>query len=181
MKIRRPENLRPYTYLSLASNPTLLKPFQTLHKKVLDMTVTKQQRRNTNARLLLPDTCHAPLPDYMCVCVSSVAHQAPLSMGFSKQKYWSGLSFPTPGDLPDPGIKPVSLASPALAGRFLNTGPPYSLAGGGGGAQFLRCCPTVFPLWLAKKYSHSFFVLHNSVSIFLFDISSQRVKILAGK
>ena len=71
VKIRRPENLRPYTYLSPASNPTLLKPFQTLHKKVLDMTVTKQQRRNTNARLLLPDTCHAPLPDYMCVCVLS--------------------------------------------------------------------------------------------------------------
>ena len=40
---------------------------------------------------------------------------------FSRQEYWSGLPFPSPGDLPDPGIEPVSLASPALAGRFLTT------------------------------------------------------------
>ena len=53
-----------------------------------------------------------------------VAHQAPLSMGFFKQEYWSGLSFPTPGNLPDPGIEPVSLMSPALAGRFFTTEPP---------------------------------------------------------
>ena len=43
------------------------------------------------------------------------------SMGFPRQEYWSGLSFPTPGDLPDPGIKPVS---PALAGGFFTTEPP---------------------------------------------------------
>ena len=49
----------------------------------------------------------------------TVACQAPLSMGFSRQENWSGLSFPTPGDLPDPGIKPTSLASPALTSRFL--------------------------------------------------------------
>ena len=42
----------------------------------------------------------------------TVARQAPLSMGLSQQEYWSGLSFPTPGDLPDPGIKPTSLAPP---------------------------------------------------------------------
>ena len=50
-----------------------------------------------------------------------VAHQAPLSMGFSTQEYWSGLPFPTPGDLLDPGIKLGSLASPGLAGRFFTT------------------------------------------------------------
>ena len=44
--------------------------------------------------------------------------QVPLSMGFSKQEYWSGLPFPTPGDLPHPGIEHKSLASPTLAGRF---------------------------------------------------------------
>ena len=44
-----------------------------------------------------------------------IAHQAPLSMGFSRQEHWSGLPFPSPGGLPDPGIKP---GSPALAGRF---------------------------------------------------------------
>ena len=51
----------------------------------------------------------------------TVAHQAPLSMGFAKQEYWSGLPFPPSEDLPDPGLKP---RSPALAGRFFTTEPP---------------------------------------------------------
>ena len=49
----------------------------------------------------------------------TVALQDPLSMGFSRQEYWSGLPRPPPGDLPDPGIEPVSPMSPALAGGFL--------------------------------------------------------------
>ena len=52
-------------------------------------------------------------------------HQAPLFMEFSRQEYWSGLLFPTPGDLPQPGVKPTSLESPALAGKFFTTVPPY--------------------------------------------------------
>ena len=44
-------------------------------------------------------------------------------MEFSRQEYWSGLTFPPPGDLPDPGIEPTSLVSPALAGRFFTTEP----------------------------------------------------------
>ena len=48
----------------------------------------------------------------------TVAHQSPLSMGFSRQEYWSGLPFPPPGDLPNPGIELVFLMSPALAGGF---------------------------------------------------------------
>ena len=44
----------------------------------------------------------------------NVAHQAPLSTGFSRQEYWSALPCPTPGDLPDPRIEPVSPASPVL-------------------------------------------------------------------
>ena len=48
----------------------------------------------------------------------TAAYQAPLSMGFSGQEHWSGLPCPPPGDLPNPGIKPESLMSPALAGRF---------------------------------------------------------------
>ena len=48
----------------------------------------------------------------------TVAHQAPPSTGFSRQEYWSGLPFPSPADLPDPGIKPEFLASPAMAGKF---------------------------------------------------------------
>ena len=51
----------------------------------------------------------------------TIAHQAPLCMGFSRQEYWSGLPCPPPGDLPYPGIKPVSLRSPALAGGFFTT------------------------------------------------------------
>ena len=51
----------------------------------------------------------------------TVAHQAPLSMGFSRQEYWSGLPFPIPGDLPDTGIESASPVSPALAGGFFTT------------------------------------------------------------
>ena len=54
----------------------------------------------------------------------TAAHQAPLSMEFSRQEYWSGLPFTTAGDLPDRGIKPSSPAPPALADRFFTTAPP---------------------------------------------------------
>ena len=54
----------------------------------------------------------------------TTARQAPLSMKCSRQEYWSGLPFPSPGDLPDPGIKPKSLVSPSWAGGFLPTTPP---------------------------------------------------------
>ena len=69
----------------------------------------------------------------MCVCVKSlsmvrlfvtpwtIAHRAPLSMEFSRQEYWSGLPFPSPVDLPDPGIKP---GSPALQADSLPSEPP---------------------------------------------------------
>ena len=70
----------------------------------------------------------------VCVCVCpaaqlcsilcnlwTIAHQAPVSMGYRKQKYWSGLPFSPPGDLPNPGIE---LMSPALAGEFFTTEPP---------------------------------------------------------
>ena len=51
----------------------------------------------------------------------TVAHQVPLSMGFFRQEYWNGLPYSPLGDLPDPGIEPGSLMSPALAGRFFIT------------------------------------------------------------
>ena len=54
----------------------------------------------------------------------TVAHQAPLSMEFFRQECWSGLPFPPPGDLPDPGIKSASLAPPALPGGFTTPAPP---------------------------------------------------------
>ena len=70
----------------------------------------------------------------MCACVLNcvqlfmtpwtVVRRAPLSMGFSWQEYWSGLPFPSPGDPPNSGIKPTSLAFPALAGGFFATVSP---------------------------------------------------------
>ena len=66
------------------------------------------------------------------VTLMTVARQAPLSMGFSGQEYWSGLPFPLPGDLSYPGIKPTSLESLSLAGEFLiseSPGKPMSETG----------------------------------------------------
>ena len=54
----------------------------------------------------------------------TAAHQALLSMGFPRWKYWSGFPFPPPGDLPDPWMAPKSPESPALAGEFFTTEPP---------------------------------------------------------
>ena len=54
----------------------------------------------------------------------TVGHQTPLSMEFSRQEYWRGLPFPSPEDLPEPGIKPTSVSSHALAGGFFTTASP---------------------------------------------------------
>ena len=66
-----------------------------------------------------------PVSSLSCVWLfatpSTVAHQVPLPLEFSSQKYWSGLLFPFPGDLPDPGIEPESIASSALAGGLCTT------------------------------------------------------------
>ena len=61
----------------------------------------------------------------LCATLWTIARQASLSMGFSRQGYWSGLPCPPPGDLPSPGIKPTSLKSPALAGGFFTTGATW--------------------------------------------------------
>ena len=71
----------------------------------------------------------------------TVTHQAPLSMGFSRQEHWSGLP---PGDLPDPSIEPALLTFPALAGRFLTTSatweaPPHRF--------LLSCLSTSLAPW----------------------------------
>ena len=71
-------------------------------------------------------------------------HQAPLSMGFSRQEYWSRLPFPTPGDLPNPQIKPGSLASPALAGGFFTTS-----------AEIIYLRLGLEPTWLGLKPSRN--------------------------
>ena len=88
----------------------------------------------------------------MCVCAHSVmsgsvnpwtiACPPPLSMKFSKQENESGLPFPTPGDLPNPGIKPVSPVSPALAGRFFTGRPPELMLSN----HLILCLPFFFCL-----------------------------------
>ena len=76
--------------------------------------------------LKLEMNCHilirvTTLPTCVCPVTRTVALQAPLSMGFPRQESWSGLAFPPPGDLPDPGIQPEP---PALAGGLFTTEPP---------------------------------------------------------
>ena len=89
----------------------------------------------------------------------TVAHQAPLSMGFSWQEYWSGLPSPSPVGLPVPGIQPSSLESPALAGRFLISTATWEAC-----APFLNSLPvgsSWFPFrtkarkaWTGQKWGH---------------------------
>jgi len=64
------------------------------------------------------------------VTPGTVACQAPLFMGFSKKEYWSGLPFPSPGDLSNPEMEPTSLTSPALAGRFFITSTTWEAYSG---------------------------------------------------
>ena len=80
----------------------------------LVLQMSKMKPRNTKHAYVL--SCFSRI--WLSATPWTVARQAPLSMGFSRQEYWSGLPCPPPGDLPDPGIKPTSLYSPALAGGF---------------------------------------------------------------
>ena len=68
---------------------------------------------------------HAKLIQLCSTLCNSMSSRAPLSTGFSRQEYWSGLLCPPPGDLPNPGIEPMSLMSPASAGRFFTTGATW--------------------------------------------------------
>ena len=80
-----------------------------------------------------------------CPTFGTVTHQAPLSMGFLKQEYWSGLPFYFPGDLPNPGIKPTFLVSSALAGGFFTTSATWE------SPYRTRALPKDFglPLWFS--------------------------------
>ena len=62
------------------------------------------------------------------VTLWTISHQAPLSMGFSRQEYRSGYPFPSPGGLPNPGIEPASLTSPALSGKLFTTSTTWELS-----------------------------------------------------
>ena len=110
----------------------------------------------TLSRLVVSDSFTAP---------GTVAHQAPLSMGFSRQEYWCGLPFLTIGDLPDPGIEPESPASLVLAGKDFVAKPPgwpylisdtlFNLSG----SNLLVCKTGVILVWGSKntKFMFSFY------------------------
>ena len=119
----------------------------------------KSVARHTS--VLLFNVCalsHVQLSGTPC----SVASQAHLSMKFSRQAYWSGLKFPPPGDLPNPGIKPASPVSPALAGGFFTTAPP---------GNPIPCDPTtcwIFHYILGKNLSYGIVHCCTSLSNCLF-------------
>ena len=104
--------------------------------------------------------CH--LVAKLCLTLATpwtVAHQAPLCMGFSRQEHWSGLPCPPPQDLPDPGIEPASLTCPLLAGEFfIPLGPPgkpprkHAVSLRDGGLRFILI-PTAAPNEPAGKQS----------------------------
>ena len=74
-------------------------------------------------------TLYSPMTVAHQAPAMTVAHQAPLSMGFSRQEHWNELPRPSPGDAPDPGIKPVSPWGSCIAGKFFTAEPPGSRGG----------------------------------------------------
>ena len=83
---------------------------------------TELNSRSAGASLIAPCVCVKSLSRVQLFATPwTVTSQAPLSMGFSRQEYWSGLPFPSPGDLPNPGIEP---RSPALQADALSSEPP---------------------------------------------------------
>ena len=87
----------------------------------------------------------------VCNPMYYTAHQAPLSMGFSRQEYWSGLPFLPPGDLPDPGIKLESPTSSALAGRFFTTSATWEA-----------------PIWVVSKMIYNRHLINSTYSFISF-------------
>ena len=100
------------------THPTPPCPALPLSLKVFKLQTWNVKRKeilNIHARAKSLQSCR------FCAPLWTAAHQAPLSVGFSRQEYWSGLLCCPPGDLPDPGIEPLSLSFPALEGRFFTT------------------------------------------------------------
>ena len=81
-----------------------------------DIQVAKQHMKTCSASLVISEVAQSR--PTLCDLMDSSLHQAPLSMGFSRQEYWSGLPFLSPGNLPNPGIKP---GSPALQADSFST------------------------------------------------------------
>ena len=100
-------------FIAVASHPLLLPPPLLYFSPVL-CPLWSEVKSLRHVRLFV-------IPWTLCDPLDCIAHQAPLSLGFSRQEYWSGLPFPSPGDLPDPGIEP---RSPTLQANALSSEPP---------------------------------------------------------
>ena len=99
-------------FIAVASHPLLLPPPLLYFSPVL-CPLWSEVKSLRHVRLFV-------IPWTLCDPLDCIAHQAPLSLGFSRQEYWSGLPFPSPGDLPDPGIEP---RSPTLQADALTSEP----------------------------------------------------------
>ena len=114
---------------------------------------------------------------YVCACVLScfscvqlfvtlwtVAHQAPLPMGFSRQEYWRGLTCFLPGGLLHPGIQPASLSSLVLAGGFFTTSTTWEALQGlhvdSTLSQAHESFHKAFPFWISEKLRNSHVIFH---------------------
>ena len=103
-----------------------VKPSQKSHLLRLSLTITLLiLLKITPSVLYAMLSCFGPV--WLFATLWTVGAQAPLPMGFSRQEYWSGLPYPTPEYLPNPGLKPMSRMSPALAGRFFTTSTTWEV------------------------------------------------------
>ena len=117
---------------------------------------------------ILAHVCEFSHKDFVILCLHAqplsrvllfatpwiIAHQALPSMGFSRQEYRSGLSFTSPGNLPDPWIEPVSPMSHALAGEFFTTEPPASPYDSLK-VKVAQSCPTFATPWTIQSMEFS--------------------------
>ena len=115
--------------MSASHSRTLLKMFFLIYflieGKLLYNVVSFSAVQQHKSGIIMYVCCPRSFPSCPTLCnLGTGARQAPLSMGFSRQEYWSGLLSPPPRDLPDPGIKPIPPASPALQAVSLPTEPP---------------------------------------------------------
>ena len=113
--------LSPCNHMSSKQVPVTVHLLKTgsFHFPVLPIWGMSKTPRPIHACVL---SCFSPV--WLLATQWTVAHQAPLSVGFSRQEYWSGLPCPSPGNLPNPGIKSASLTSCALASSSLPLAPP---------------------------------------------------------
>ena len=102
----------------------------------------------------------------LCATLWTAAFQAPLSIGFSRHEYWSGLPCPPPGDLPDPAIELMSFASHALAGRFFTLAPPVKPTRMVGQRPFFKTAAAATIKQLFKSIAQNFLIpLHISLGV----------------